>query len=166
VSGWTSDAPLRLTVRYFGCSDEPAFCVPVTQRYAIHRTLDVDSGWARGRIDPTGSFRRAEPKSAEGRVVTIDVDSGRLVIKTSEQKTLELRINRETRFYKDGDRKRLSDLKAHDEVRVTFFMRKEGPLVRELRAKPVGGISNPSNGVGDNAGKKDTDDNKEGERFL
>ncbi len=57
VSGWTSDEPLRLTVRYFGCSDEPAFCLQVTQRYTIHRKLDVDSGWAKGRIDPVGLFR-------------------------------------------------------------------------------------------------------------
>ena len=33
--------PLRLTVRYFACDDADTFCIPVTQRYAVH--LEPDS---------------------------------------------------------------------------------------------------------------------------
>jgi hypothetical protein len=135
VSGWTSDEPLRLTVRYFGCSDEPAFCVPVTQYYTIHRKLDVDSGWARGRVDPTGSFQPAKPKIAEGRVVKIDEDAGRLSIKSGNDKTLEFLIDRETHFQVSGKRRPMRELKPDAEIRVSFYVRDEGPLARELRAK-------------------------------
>jgi cold shock CspA family protein len=135
VSGWTSDEPLRLTVRYFGCSDEPAFCVPVTQHYTIHRKLDIDSGWARGRVDPTGSFQPAKPKIAEGRVVKIDEDAGRLSIKSGNGKTLEFLIDRETHFQVSGKRRPMRELKPGAEVRVSFYVRDEGPLARELQAK-------------------------------
>ncbi len=135
VSGWTSDEPLRLTVRYFGCSDEPAFCVPVTQYYTIHRKLDVDSGWARGRVDPTGSFQPAKPKIAEGRVVKIDEDAGRLSIKSGNDKTLEFLIAREALFQVSGKRRPMRELKPDAEIRVSFYVRDEGPLARAVRAK-------------------------------
>jgi len=136
ISGWTSAEPIRLTVRYFGCSDEPAFCVPVTQQYAMHRKLDVDSGWARGRVDPSGLFHPLKPEIASGRVVEVDVEAGNLTIRTRDEKTLDFRIDRETRFEKNGKRTKLSELKANEAIRVEFFVRKEGPLARQVRAKP------------------------------
>ena len=45
--------PLRLTVRYFACDDADTFCIPVTQKYAIHLEPDPD-GKATG--DSAGSF--------------------------------------------------------------------------------------------------------------
>jgi hypothetical protein len=135
VSGWSSDEPLRVIVRYFACSDEPAFCVPVTQRYTIHRKLDIDSGWVRGRVDPTGGFRPTRPKIAAGRVVRIDAQAHKLTIRRDDEQTLEFIIDSDTRFHMDGKRRPLGDLKTDVKVRVEFFVRDEGPLAKDLRAK-------------------------------
>ena len=52
------DAPLNLTVRYFACSDDPAWCKPVEQEYSIHLARDEFGGAVFGRtFVPGGPFR-------------------------------------------------------------------------------------------------------------
>ena len=135
VSGWTSDKPLRLTVRYFGCSDEPAFCVPVTQHYTIDRKLDIDSGWAKGRIDPTGDFQPMRPKIAEGIVVKIDEKAGTLAIDSGDGEPREFLVDRETHYYRGTERRPLREMKEETLIRVEFFVREEGPRARQVRTK-------------------------------
>ena len=43
------DALLSLTVRYFACSDDPAWCKPVEQEYSIHLARDEFGGAVFGR---------------------------------------------------------------------------------------------------------------------
>ncbi|MDA1065341.1 MAG: hypothetical protein O3C43_02430 [Verrucomicrobia bacterium] len=43
-----------VTVRYFACSDEEGWCVPVTQKYEVRLAADLDGGGTMGR-----SFNRA-----------------------------------------------------------------------------------------------------------
>jgi Ca2+-binding EF-hand superfamily protein len=52
-------APLNLTVRYFACSDDPAWCKPVTQQYTIYLKRDEFGGATFGRtFMPGGPGRR------------------------------------------------------------------------------------------------------------
>lgn len=52
----------ELTVRYFACSDEKGFCIPVTQTYLVHLERDRDAGSPRrGR-----NSRGARPGPAGG----------------------------------------------------------------------------------------------------
>ena len=43
------NAPLELTVRYFGCDDADTFCVPVSQSYRVHLEPDPNAGRVRER---------------------------------------------------------------------------------------------------------------------
>ncbi|MCP4260592.1 MAG: hypothetical protein GY774_24150 [Planctomycetes bacterium] len=53
-----SNTPLDLTVRYFPCSDEPAWCKLVEQKYSIYLARDEFGGAVFGRtFVPGGSFR-------------------------------------------------------------------------------------------------------------
>ncbi|MFQ5741117.1 MAG: EF-hand domain-containing protein [Acidobacteriota bacterium] len=56
IAAESFSAPLDLTVRYFACDDANTFCIPVTQRYAIHLQRDRDGGSAfrRRRSDRRG----------------------------------------------------------------------------------------------------------------
>ena len=134
VAGWTSDVPIRLKVDYFGCSDDPAFCVPVTQRYIIYRTLDRDSGWASDRIEPTGPFQSERPKVAEGRVVKMDPEAGKLVIKTPGGTMREFHVTRFSAFFLGSERRQLGELKEGTELLVEYYNRQQGPFARNLRA--------------------------------
>jgi len=52
------NAPLDLTVRYFACSDDLAWCKQVEQEYSIHLALDEFGGAVFGRtFVPGGPFR-------------------------------------------------------------------------------------------------------------
>jgi len=57
------DASLRLAVRYFACSEDPAWCKPVEQQYTIHLARDEFGGAVFGRsFVPGGPFRAAAPR--------------------------------------------------------------------------------------------------------
>jgi Ca2+-binding EF-hand superfamily protein len=61
------DAPLNLTVRYFACSDEPAWCKPVEQEYSIHLARDEFGGAVFGRtFVPGGPTRGGPPQRGPG----------------------------------------------------------------------------------------------------
>jgi hypothetical protein len=61
------DTLLSLTVRYFACSDEPAWCRPVEQEYSIHLVRDEFGGAVFGRtFVPGGSFRGGPPSERPG----------------------------------------------------------------------------------------------------
>ena len=45
VEKWGYGTPLRLTVHYFACNDEQGWCKPVTQRYAIYLSEDMEDGY-------------------------------------------------------------------------------------------------------------------------
>lgn len=60
VENWDYRKPVHLTAKYFACNDEEGWCKPVTQRYAIYLTEDVEDGYfvtpmAHGDVWP--SFR-------------------------------------------------------------------------------------------------------------
>lgn len=56
---------LTLTVRYFACSDEPAWCKPVEQKYVIHLVRDEFGGATLGRtFVPGGPSRGGPPQGA------------------------------------------------------------------------------------------------------
>jgi hypothetical protein len=62
-----SGVPLTLSVRYFACSDDPAWCKPVTQTYSIHVVRDEFGGAAFGRtFVPGGPSRGGPPQSGPG----------------------------------------------------------------------------------------------------
>ena len=44
--------PLDLRVTYYACDDANTFCVPVTQRYAVHLEVDSDAGRVFGARRP------------------------------------------------------------------------------------------------------------------
>ena len=46
------DQPLDLRVTYYACDDSNTFCVPVTQRYAVHLEVDADAGRVFGARRP------------------------------------------------------------------------------------------------------------------
>ncbi|MEE8130473.1 MAG: EF-hand domain-containing protein [Vicinamibacterales bacterium] len=72
--------PLDLRVTYYACDDANTFCVPVTQRYAVHLTVDPTAGrvfGARPTMRPGG---RGRPRFAPAeRLKRFDTDGdGRL----------------------------------------------------------------------------------------
>jgi hypothetical protein len=61
------DTLLSLTVRYFACSDDPAWCKPIEQAYAIHLTRDEFGGAVFGRgFVPGGPPRDAAARGGPG----------------------------------------------------------------------------------------------------
>ncbi|MGB2861803.1 MAG: redoxin family protein [Sedimentisphaerales bacterium] len=59
------DAPLNLTVRYFACRDDPAWCKPVEQEYSIHLARDEFGGAVFGRTFVPGQRRSGRPLSVQ-----------------------------------------------------------------------------------------------------
>ena len=67
IDGADTDAPLNLTVRYFACSDDPAWCKPVEQEYSIHLARDEFGGAVFGRtFVPGGPFRGGPSRGGPG----------------------------------------------------------------------------------------------------
>lgn len=60
------DALLNLTVRYFACSDVPAWCKPVEQEYSIHLARDEFGGAVFGRTFVPGGRRSGRSFSGFG----------------------------------------------------------------------------------------------------
>ena len=48
----TGGKPLDVRVTYYACDDANTFCVPVTQRYAVHLEVDSDAGRVFGAWRP------------------------------------------------------------------------------------------------------------------
>jgi hypothetical protein len=62
-----SGMSLTLTVRYFACSDDPAWCKPVEQAYVIHLVRDEFGGATLGRtFMPGGPPRGGPPQGGPG----------------------------------------------------------------------------------------------------
>jgi len=55
--------PLEVTVKYFACSDDQGFCIPVTQSYSVTLKQDKDGGQARR----SGGGRRPGGRPPSGR---------------------------------------------------------------------------------------------------
>jgi len=63
-----SDTLLNLTVRYFACSDDPAWCKAIEQQYTIHLARDEFGGAVFGRtFMPGGPSRGGPPQRGPGR---------------------------------------------------------------------------------------------------
>lgn len=135
VQGWTTEKPIRLTVDYFGCSDHPAFCIPITQHYTIYRQLNRRAGWIRGRIEPTGPFQTAKPKSITGVVQSMDRADGTFIVKTPQEEIIEFQTSEYTELFLNSISRPLSDLKPGLSVQIDFFHRSAGPFARDIRVR-------------------------------
>ena len=67
--------PLDLRVTYYACDDANTFCVPVTQRYAVHLEVDADAGRVFGAGRPGfGGGRFGGPGAMVERIMTWDAN--------------------------------------------------------------------------------------------
>ena len=106
VEGGT-DEPIGLRVHYFACDNAETFCVPVTQRYAVHLQRDPDGGQrqraARGDItqrlterdtNGDGRIEREElPQEMQARFDRMDTN-GDGYIDDDELQTMASRMDR------------------------------------------------------------------------
>jgi hypothetical protein len=112
--------PLRVTVKYFACSDEQGFCFAVTQRYTVHLDQDRDAGWVQGR-GGRGS-RRSDSKANDdgallGTLIWIDSEQREVTIKDSRGEVQTIRLADDARFVRNGP-SLLSDFEPGDAVRL------------------------------------------------
>ena len=89
--------PLDLRVTYYACDDANTFCVPVTQRYAVHLQVDADAGrvFGAGRGGFGGPGRRGPggrgPGAMAERILTWDAnDDGVITRDEAPDRMMEL----------------------------------------------------------------------------
>ena len=90
VKNWKSKEPVELTVYYFACNDEKGWCIPVTQRYAIHPEQDPDGGTVFGRGGMRGGFSGGD---AITRILENDKDGDGKISKEEAPERLKERFN-------------------------------------------------------------------------
>jgi Ca2+-binding EF-hand superfamily protein len=69
--------PLDVSVTYYACDDANTFCVPVTQRYAVHLEIDLNAGRVFGAGRPglaAGRFGGRGPDAMVDRMMTWDAN--------------------------------------------------------------------------------------------
>jgi len=135
VQGWTSNKPIRLTVNYFACSDNPAFCIPITQHYTIYRELDRRAGWIHGRVEPTGPFQATKPVTISGSIAAIDLRNNTINLVDSTGKQHLFHVSEYTQFSANSKQQPLINLTVGAKVKIDYFNRQFGPYARDIRSE-------------------------------
>jgi hypothetical protein len=65
-AGADTAEPLKVTVRYFACSDTEGWCIPVTQKYLVRLERDPDGGSRMDGMRRGGGGDRAGQRRGEG----------------------------------------------------------------------------------------------------
>lgn len=148
----STNRPIRLTVHYFGCNDAEGWCMPITQRYALHLHRDFHSGWPANRIHhkapldapappPRGKQpQRNRPTNQQnmltGTVVEVDFDHRRFKLRTRDRQIRILDAPKDLTFTRNQRRATLLQLKKGDRVRLQFTPSDKGnPSVRRMQVR-------------------------------
>ena len=135
VQGWTSDKPIHLTVNYFACSDDPAFCIPITQHYTIYRELNRRAGWINGRVEPTGPFQATKPITISGKIESIDLRNNTINLVDSNGKQHLFHVSEYTQFSANSQQQPLINLTVGAKVKIDYFNRQSGPYARDIQSE-------------------------------
>lgn len=94
-------SPFELSVRYFACSDEEGFCIPVTQKYVVTWQVDRDGGQARRSSASRGSGRVGNRGFTAERLMRLDANGDGKVSHDEMPRPLQRLLSRADR---NGDR--------------------------------------------------------------
>jgi hypothetical protein len=73
-----------------------------------------------------------EIKTVEGKLQALDVQKGRLTIKTGQQQGVMIRLTKDSKVRIDGRPGKLDDLKVGDVLTVTYEIRQDGNVAQRV----------------------------------
>ena len=86
--------PLDLRVTYYACDDANTFCVPVTQRYAVHLAVDPDAGRVFGAGRGAGRFAGRGPGGMVDRIMSWDTNADGIITRDEAPDRMRDRFDR------------------------------------------------------------------------
>jgi hypothetical protein len=90
--------------------------------------LGTPAAWAGGdKAKP-----QPDIKTVEGKLQTLDVQKGRLTIKTGQQEGVMIRLTKDSKVRIDGKPGKLDDLKVGDVLTVTYEVRQDGNVAQRV----------------------------------
>ncbi len=146
-----------LTVRYFACSDEEGWCIPVTQSYEVTLAADQDGGGTMGRSFERGGNRNGRqgnqtrrgpgqggrmeggPPQMKQRLMQADIDGDGMISRSEAPEPMRARF--------DQADKNLDELL--DEAEVDAFIalssgQRGGSGMQQRRSSPIRQRGNPA----------------------